>query len=109
MTVRSVGPRPSPPQGALRELANGRRSGVSAPPPRVLTLGAQEVGMLTAILLGTLIALGAGPDGLEQARQLWRTGRYAEALEGYDSFEKQAKGKGEAEAVRYAGRLSFGA
>ncbi|MDR3638122.1 MAG: tetratricopeptide repeat protein [Isosphaeraceae bacterium] len=49
--------------------------------------------MLREILAVVVVALAGGPESkeLDKAHQLWQAGRYAEAQEAYDAFEKQAK------------------
>lgn len=49
--------------------------------------------MLREILAVVVVALAPGPESkeLDKARQLWQGGRYAEAQEAYEAFEKQAK------------------
>src|SRR3954470_3757842 len=44
--------------------------------------------MLREILLGLLVTMAAGPDGLDEARRLLQNGRYAEAQEAYEAILK---------------------
>ncbi|WP_422927604.1 tetratricopeptide repeat protein [Singulisphaera sp. PoT] len=48
--------------------------------------------MLPEILLGLLVTLAAEPAGINDARQLWKNGRYAESQEAFDEVLKAEKG-----------------
>jgi cellulose synthase operon protein C len=57
----------------------------------MLAWSEQEVAMLPQILLGLLLTVAAGSDGLDDARRLWKNGRYAEAEEAYDAILKKGE------------------
>ena len=46
------------------------------------------------ILWALAPSLAAGPEGLTEARQLWQSGKYAEALETYDAMRTRPSGWG---------------
>src|SRR5690349_20792871 len=53
--------------------------------------------MLREILLGLLVTMAPGSDGLDEARRLLQNGRYAEAQEAYEAI---LKGENLSAAVR---------